>query len=330
MLLSRHTRRREFVGLLGAAVACPIGARAQQQLPLVAYLSAGTSSGETRPLAAFLKGLSEAGYQEGKNVLLEYRWADNHYDRLPSIAIDLLHKRATVIAAFGTPAARAATEATTTVPIVFTTIADPVQMGFVRSLNRPGRNVTGVTLLSVELGPKLLELLYGMVPSAKVIALLVNPTNPNSENQSQSTVAAARTLGLEMPVLHASAESDFEAVFAKTRELGASALVIAQDILFNSEGERLAMLTMRDKLPAIYPQPEFTTAGGLISYGASRNDTWHQAGVYVSRILKGENPSELPVVQPTVLEMTINLKTARALGLTVSQPLIAGAGEVIE
>ena len=325
-------RRRDFIKVVGGGAAVwPLSARAQQAtMPVVGYLSAGTSSGEARPVAAFVKGLVETGYQDGKTVQIEYRWAENQYDRLSSIAADLVRQKVAVIAAISTPAARAAKAATATIPVVFTTIADPVQIGLVASLNRPGGNVTGVTMLSVEVGPKLLELLRGAVPSATTVALLLNPTNPNAETQSRSTQEAARRLGLELHVLNASTEHDFDAIFSKVRELRAGALLIGQDVFFNAESAQLAALTVRHAIPAIYGQPEFAAAGGLISYGASRSDAWHQAGIYVGRILKGEKPAELPVVQPTRFELTINLKTAKTLGLTVPQSLLTSADEVIE
>jgi putative ABC transport system substrate-binding protein len=325
-------RRRDFITLLGGAAATwPLAARAQQPaMPVVGYLSAGTSSGDARPVAAFVKGLGETGYQDGKNVKIEYRWAENQYDRLSAMAADLARQRVAVISAMTTPAARAAKAATPTIPVVFTTIADPVQIGFVSSLNRPGGNVTGVTLLSVEVGPKLLELLHGAVPSASVIALLLNPTNPNAESQSKNTQEAALKLGVTIHVLNASTERDFDAAFAKLRELRAGALIIGQDVLFNSRSEQLAALTLRHAVPAIYPQPEFAAAGGLISYGASRSDAWRQAGIYVGRVLKGEKPAELPVVQSAKFEFVINLKTAKSLNLAVPQGLLNAADEVIE
>ncbi len=309
----------------------PLSARAQQPtMPVVGYLSAGTSSGDARPVAAFVKGLGETGYQDGKTVQIEYRWAENQYDRLSSIAADLVRQKVAVIAAVSTPAARAAKAATATIPVVFTTIADPVQIGLVASLNRPDGNVTGVTILSVEVGPKLLELLHGAVPSATTIALLVNPTNPNAETQSKNTQEAARRLGLELHVLNASTERDFDAVFAKVRELRAGALLIGQDVFFNAESAQLGVLTVRHAIPAIFPLPEFAAAGGLMSYGASRSDAWHQAGIYVGRILKGEKPADLPVMQPTKFELVINLKTARTLGLTIPPGVLAIADEVID
>jgi putative tryptophan/tyrosine transport system substrate-binding protein len=229
-------RRRDFIGIVGGgAAALPFAAQAQKSaLPVVGYLSAGTSSSDARPVAAFVKGLGETGYEDGKTVKIDYRWADNQYDRLPLIAADLVRQQVAVIAAVTTPAARAAKAATATIPVVFTTIADPVEIGFVASLNRPGGNVTGVTLLAVEIGPKLLQLLHAAVPSASIIALLLNPTNPNAESQSKSIQEAAVKLGLQIHVLNASAERDFEAAFAKLRELGANALVIGQDVFFNA------------------------------------------------------------------------------------------------
>jgi|SRR3954447_18809200 putative ABC transport system substrate-binding protein len=325
-------RRRDLIKMIGgAATALPLAAQAQKPaIPLVGYLSANTSSGDASPVLDFVKGLGETGYEDGKTVKIVYRWADGQYDRLPSMAADLVRDQVAVIAALGTPAVRAAKAATTTIPIAFATIADPVQMGFVSSLNRPGGNLTGVTLLAVEVGPKLLEILRGVVPSATTIALLLNPTNPNSQTQLKNTQEAARKLGLELHVLNASVERDFDAVFTELREQKASALIIAQDVYFNAESARLAALTVHDAIPAIYALPEFAAAGGLFSYGASRNDAWRQAGIYVGRILKGEIPAELPVVQPTKFELTINLKTAKALGLTVPPLLLASANEVIE
>jgi putative ABC transport system substrate-binding protein len=324
-------RRRELLGILGGAVAWPLSARAQTPaVPVVGYLSANSSNGDAGPVVAFVKGLSEAGYEDGKTVKIEYRWADGQYDRLPSMAADLVRNHVAVISAMGTPAVRSAKTATATIPVVFTTIADPVQIGFVTSLNRPGGNLTGVTLLAVEVGPKLLDMMRAVVPSATSMALLVNPTNPNAETQSRNTQEAARSLGLELHVLHASEERDFDAVFAKLTELRASALIIGQDVYFNAESARLAAMTIRNTIPAIYPLPEFAAAGGLFSYGASRNDAWRQAGIYVGRILKGETPADLPVVQPTKFELTINIKTAKALGLTVPTSLLASADEVIE
>jgi putative ABC transport system substrate-binding protein len=325
-------KRRDFIKIVGGGAAMlPFPAQAQKPaMPVLGYLSAGTSSGDARPAAAFVRGLGETGYEDGKTVQIEYRWADNQYDRLPSIAADLVRRQVAVIAAVTTPAVRAAKAATATIPVVFTTIADPVQIGFVASLNRPGGNLTGVTLLSVEVGPKLLEMLHGAVPSAITIALLVNPTNPNAERQSKNTQEAGLKLGLKVHVLNASSERDFDGVFTRLRELKAGALIIGQDVFFNAQSEQLAELTVRHAIPAIYPLPEFAAAGGLISYGASRNDAWHQAGIYAGRILKGEKPAELPVIQSSKFEFIVNLKTARALGIEFHPQLLATADEVIE
>ena len=322
-------RRRDFIFLVGGgATVWPLAARAQAAMPVIGLLAAGSSKGDEPFTAALLKGLGETGYEDGKNVRIEYRWAENQYDRLPSMAADLVSQKVAVIAATTTPAAKAAKDATSTIPIVFTTISDPVQIGFVSSLNRPGGNVTGATLLSVQAGPKLLELLRGAVPSASVMGLLVNPANPNAESQAKNMHAAATKLGLQLEVLNASAESEFDAAFAQLQERRVSGLIIGQDVLFNTKSAQLAALTVRHGIPAIALVREFAVAGGLISYGASRSDTWRQAGIYVGRILKGERPSELPVMQPTKFELTVNLKTAKALGLSL--PYVSLADEVIE
>jgi putative ABC transport system substrate-binding protein len=325
-------RRRDFIKIIGCgATSLPFPARAQKSaMPVVIYLSPGTPDGDARPAAAFVKGLAETGYEDGKSVQIQYRWANNQYDRLPSIAADLVSRQVAVIAAASTPAARAAKAATTTIPIVFTSIADPVQIGFVASLNRPGGNVTGVTLLSVEVGPKLLEMLHGAVPSATTFALLLNPANPNAENQSKTMQDAGLKLGLKIHLLNASVQRDFDGVFTKARELKAGGLIVGQDVFFNAEIQHLAELTVRYSLPAIYPQPEFAEAGGLMSYGASRSDAWRQAGIYVGRILKGEKAAELPVVQSSKFEFIVNLKTAKALGIEFHPQLLATADSVIE
>src|ERR1700730_4259979 len=282
------------------------------------------------PWQRLSKAWSKPATKHGKTVQIEYRWAENQYDRLSSIAADLVRQKVAVIAAISTPAALAAKAATATIPVVFTTIADPVQIGLVASLNRPGGNATGVTMLSVEVGPKLLELLHGVVPSATTVALLLNPTNPNAETQSRSTQEAARRLGLELHVLNASTEHDFDAIFAKVRELRAGALLIGQDVFFNAESAQLAALTVRHAIPAIYGQPEFSAAGGLIIYGFSRSCAWHLAGISFGRILRGDKPAALLVVQPTRFELTINIKTAKSLGLTLSPSLLSSSDEVIE
>lgn len=324
-------RRRDFIKVVGGGAALwPVAGLTQPSLPLIGYLAAGAPNSEARLHEAFIKGLREAGYENGKNVQIEYRWAENQYDRLASMAADLVRRKVNVITATTTPAAHAAKVATGTIPIVFTTIADPVQIGFVASLNRPGGNVTGATMLSVEVGPKLVELLHGAVPSASTVALLVNPANPNAETQSRSIQQAAVKLGLTLHILYASNERELDAAFAKLGEVRAGGLIIAHDVFFNAQAGRLGASTVRNKIPAIYTLSEFAASGGLISYGASRADGWHQAGIYVGRILKGDKPAELPVIQPTRFEFTINLKTAKALGIAVAPPLLASADEVIE
>ena len=326
-------KRREFIGLAGgAAVTWARAARAQSPaMPVIGVLNSAAAGAVFLQLnAAFRQGLSEAGYAEGRNVTIETLWANGQYDRLPAMASDLTRRDVAVIVAFTTPAVRAAKAATGKIPIVFTTISDPVQIALVASLNRPGGNLTGVTLLSVEVGPKLLELLHEAVPSATTIALLVNPTNPNAETQSRNLQAAALGLGLRLHVLNASTEGDFDSVFSKLHELGANALMIGQDAFFNTETEQLAALSIRYAMPAIYPNREFAEAGGLMSYGTSQRDAYLQVGRYVGRILTGEKPADLPVVQASRFELLINLKTAKTLGLSLSPDVLSIADEVIQ
>jgi ABC-type uncharacterized transport system substrate-binding protein len=321
-------KRREFIAGLGSAAAWPVVARAQQRLPVIGYL--GSISPEEGILAALRKGLSESGYSDGRNVAIEYRWAEGQYDRLPAFATDLVRREVAVIVAQAFPAAVAAKRATTKIPIVFTTGADPVALGLVASLSRPGGNVTGVTSLSGELGPKRLELLRQLDPTATVMALLVNPINANAESESRDALAAARTLGLQLRVLHASTERDFDTAFASLVQQRARGLVIGIDAFFSSRMEQLAALALRYAVPVIYQRREFAAAGGLMSYGGSIADRYRLAGVYAGRILNGEKPSDLPVQQDTKIELTINMKTAKALGLTIPETLLATADEVIQ
>ena len=324
--------RREVITLLGGAAAWPLAARAQQPaMPVVGFVSGASSQGYARPLSAFLKGLAETGYVEHHNVSIEYRWAEGQNDRLPALAADLVQRRVAVIVATTTPATLAAKAATMTIPIVFEMASDPVRLGLVASLNRPGGNVTGVTQLNVELAPKRLELLHEALPTASVMALLVNPTDPAiSEPTTRGLLSAARTLGLELHVLNASTERDFDVVFAKLIQLRAGGLVISSDALFTSQIEQLAALAVRHAVPAIYTWREFAAAGGLMSYGADTADAYRLAGVYTGRILKGEKAAYLPVQQATKVEFFINLKTARALGITFPLSLLGRADEVIE
>jgi len=326
-------RRRDFITLLGSvSVAWPLAALAQQPgVPVVGFLNVASPEGYRPMVTAFRQGLQESGYVEGRNVAIEYRWAEGRSDRLPALAADLVHRQVAVIAATTTPAALAAKAATTTIPIVFETGGDPIQIGLVASLNRPGGNATGVSQLNTEVMPKRLELLHELLPTATAIALLVNPTNPAlAEVVLRASRAAIQTLGLDLHVLNASAESDFDAVFANVIQLRAGGLVIGADAFFTSRQEQLAALALRHAVPAVYEYREFVAAGGLLSYGGSLPDSYRLAGVYSGRILNGEKPGELPVQQVTKVEMFLNLKTAKALGITVPLPLLGRADEVIE
>jgi putative ABC transport system substrate-binding protein len=323
-------RRREFIKVIaGSAAMWPVFPRAQQPtMPVIGFLS--TSSADAARIAAFRQGLAQAGYVEGQNVTIEYRWAEDRSERLPSLAADLVHRQVTVIAAPTTPAALAAKAATTTIPIVFTSIGDPVQLHLVASLNRPGGNVTGVTQTNVEITPKRLQLLHELIPTASVMALLVNPTNPFVENETQELQAAARSLGLELHVLNASTERDFDGIFSKLVQLKAGGLVITGDALFNTCTEQLAVLALRHAVPTIYQSRKFAVAGGLMSYGTDFTETYRLAGNYTGRVLKGDKPADLPVQQAMKVEMYINLKTAKALGINVPPSMQARADEMIE
>jgi putative ABC transport system substrate-binding protein len=325
-------RRRKFMAALGGAVlAWPLAARAQQSaMPVVGFLGTRASDDDPQLLTEFHQGLKEAGYVEGHNVAIEYRFAENQYDRLSELAGDLVRRQVAVIVANGR-AAQAAKEATATIPIVFVAGFDPVEVKLVASMNRPGGNVTGVSILDVGLGPKRLQLLHDLVPTATIIAALVNPSDPSrAETTSQELQAAADTLGLQLHVLHASADRDFDTVFSRLGELRAGGLVIGGEPFFNSRSEQLGALTLRHAVPAIYQLRAFAAAGGLVSYGASLTDAYRLIGGYTGQILKGAKTVDLPVQQATKVEMIINLKTAKALGITVPHSLSGRADEVIE
>ena len=325
-------RRREFIAALGGSAAWPLAARAQQAMPVVGFLGSEWPDLYAGRLRAFHQGLRETGFVEGRNVAFEYRWAEGEYGRFPTLLADLVSRKVAVIAAVGgTPPALAAKAATATIPIVFATGCDPVALGLVSSLSRPGGNITGVTTLAVELGQKQLEVLTELVPTATVIALLVNPANPsNADTLSRDLQAAARIRGVGLHVLHASTESDLDTVFATLLRLRAGALVIDSDIFFNSRPQQLVALAARHAVPTMYPYREYPMAGGLVSYGESLADPYRLVGVYAGRILKGEKPADLPVQQSSKVELFINLKTAKALGLTVPLTLRVRADEVIE
>jgi putative tryptophan/tyrosine transport system substrate-binding protein len=324
-------KRREFITLLGGAAAWPLAARAQQAMPVVGFLNASSLDGYRPMVTAFRQGLQESGYVEGRNVAIEYRWADGQFDRLPAMMADLVHRQVAVIAATTTAAALAAKAATTTIPIVFTTAGDPVRLGLVASMNRPGGNITGVSQLIVEVAPKRLEVLHELVPTARVIGLLVNRADTAlAQSQLRAIQSAADTLGLELQVLNASSEHDFDAAFANLIRLRAGGLVISADPAFVRGMEQLVALTIRHAVPAVSYSREFAAAGGLASYGGVITESYRLAGIYTGRVLKGEKPADLPVQQSTKVELIINLKTAKALGIEIPPTLLARADEVIE
>jgi putative tryptophan/tyrosine transport system substrate-binding protein len=326
-------RRREFITLLGgAAVGWPLAARAQQPaMPVIGYLGPESLAVFASRVRAFRQGLGETGYAEGRNVAIEFRWAEGQHNRLSALAADLVGRQvAVIVAPGGAPGALAAKSATTTIPIVFEMGADPIAIGLVGNLNRPGGNLTGVSSLNVQVTPKRLEILHEAVPTAAEVAVLVNPTSPTADSQLRNLQAAARALGLQLHVLHASAERDFDTVFATLLQLRAGGLVVSSDGFFATHSEQLAALTIRHAVPAIHQSRDFTIAGGLMSYAGSFAESHRQAGVYTGRILKGERPADLPVQQVTKVELFINLKTAKALGITFPLTLLGRADEVIE
>jgi putative ABC transport system substrate-binding protein len=326
--------RRKFIAFVGAAAsACPFTAWAQQPiLPVIGFLGSESPAVSESALRSFRRGLSELGYTEGQNVLVEYRWAEGQNDRLPTLAADLVHREVSVIVAPATtPGALAAKAATSTIPIIIFTAGDPVALGLVTSLNRPGGNVTGMTSLAGELAPKRLELMHELMPTATVMALLINPTNPAlMASTKREAQAAADVLGLHLHILSAGTEPEFDGVFEKMAQLGASALVIAVDSFFTGRRQQLATLALRHQVPAIYQYRDFAEAGGVLSYGGSLTDGFRLVGLYAGRILKGEKPADLPVQQTTKAELIINLKAAKALGLNIPLALIGRADEVIE
>ncbi len=324
-------RRRDFITLFGGAALSPLNARAQQPAkPGVGFLNVGKSTTNAFLKTAFGQGLTEAGYIDGQNVTVEYYWAEGNFDRLPVLAADLVHRQANVIAATSTPAALAVKATGTTIPIVFETAGDPIKLGLVASLNRPGDNLTGVTQLSSELISKRLGLLHELISTAKLVGLLVDQADPRAEAQIADMQEAGRGLGLQINVLNASSESEIETAFATLSQVGAGGLLVSTGEFLRRRAEQIVGLAARQNLPAIYQYREFAKAGGLISYGTSLTDSYRQAGVYAGRILKGEKPGDLPVLQATKFELVINLKSAKALGLTIPPGVLAIADEVIE
>lgn len=325
-------KRREFITLVGgAAVAWPVAAGAQQRpLPIIGFLNVSSADAYAPQVRAFRQGLKQVGYVEGETVAIEYRWADGQYNRLPELANDLVKRQVAVIAAAGTPANVAAKSATATIPVVFTAGSDPVQLGLVTSLSRPGGNVTGATQLTGEVAPKRVEVAHELVPGAKLIGLLVNPRNPSAVNLTRASQQAASMLALQLDEVHASTEAELDDAFRTLAAKQVGAVVVVTDAFFNGAVPLLASLSMRHSLPTVYQYHQFIEAGGLISYGGSITDTYRLAGGYVGRILKGERPADLPVQQSTAVELIINLKTAKALGLTVPLSLIGRADELIE
>jgi putative tryptophan/tyrosine transport system substrate-binding protein len=323
-------RRREFIRFFSSTVvAWPLAARAQQSaMPVVGFLNSGSPTPFARSAEAFRRGLSETGFVEGRNVSIEYRWAEGQYNRLPALSADLIHHQVAVIFAGGPPAALAAKATTTTIPIIFTSGDDPVKSGLVASFNRPGGNLTGVSEWIGLLGAKQLGLLRELVPNVTVAGMLVNPNNPTSKLTDAQAVAGS--LGLQIHVLNANTEIDIDQAFASAIQQGVGALIVGADPFFNSRRDQIVALAARERVPTIYYSRQFTAAGGLISYGVSLTDAYHQAGTYTGRVLKGEKPADMPVMQLSKFELVINLKTAKILGLSIPSGVLAIADEVIE
>jgi putative tryptophan/tyrosine transport system substrate-binding protein len=327
-------RRREFITFVsGAAATWPLAVRGQQvALPVIGFLGSVSADGYAIRVAAFLQGLKEAGYVDGQNVKIEYRWANGQYDRLPALATELVQRQvAVLVAGGGTPTAMAAKAATTAIPVVFAVAVDPVRVGLVASLTQPGGNLTGVTDLDVEVGPKRLELLRDLLPKAANAAVLINPANPTlADAFVQAVEPAGRTLGLQVNIVRASTEQEIDAAFANLVQLRADGVIIMPDVFFNTRSGQLAALALRNRLPAIYQFRPFAAAGGLMSYGSDQSEYYRLVGLYAGKVLKGEKPTDLPVQQVTKIELIVNLKTAKALGVTVPLPLLGRADEVIE
>jgi putative tryptophan/tyrosine transport system substrate-binding protein len=331
--MTAKMKRREFITLLGGTAAWPLTARAQQaaNAPTIGFVGSDTPDPYEDRLRAFRLGLRSTGFVEGHNLTVDYRWAAGRNDKLPELTADLVRRQVAVIVAPTTPAVLVAKAATKTIPIVFFTAGDPVDLGLVASLSRPDSNLTGATTLTLEVGPKWLQLLHEMVPHATSIALLTNPTSPNlAEAQSRVLEAAARSRGLQLPVLQASTDQHFDSAFARVAQLGASGLVISSDSFFFSQSAQLARLAIRHAVPTIFGFREFVAAGGLMSYGGSLTESFRWVGVYVGRILKGEQPASLPIQQSTKIELFINLKTAETLGLELPATLLTRADDIIE
>jgi putative ABC transport system substrate-binding protein len=325
-------KRREFIVLISSAAIWPLAAGAQQAaMPMIGFLSSRSPGESAGVVAAFRQGLGASGFVEGQNVVIAFRWAEGHYDRLPVLAAELVDLRvAALFAAGGPPSALAAKAATRTIPIVFSAVNDPVRVGLVRSLNRPGGNITGMSFLNFEIIGKSAQLLKEMVPAATAIAYLVNPSSPSAELYAKQALTVASALGIRVHVLNASTEHDLDEAFASLGKIGADALILPAEPFFDSQRDRIVALAARYAVPMIAGLREYVAAGGLMSYGASLSDSYRRAGIYVGRVLKGEKPADLPVMQPTKFDLVLNLKTAKALGLTVPDRLLALADEVIE